>query len=251
MREARARTNAVGAPGSAGAGGAGRPCEKCRLEDCPLFHDSPLWASYLRAQTLHQFRARQTVFHEGTPASSVYILCHGDVKMSLADQSGARRIIQVLSSARSPLEVLDTISLGAPLHLMTCETLTTCQVCCINKVELTWLMRQEPDLTNRVLAALSDEATRLFQHLRENLAGQVRERLARVLVRLAERHGVPSPRGVELSLPLQRQEWAELVGTSRETVARLFSALQRDGTLALNGKRVTILQSDRLHRLAQ
>ncbi len=220
------------------------------MEDCPLFHDSPLWASYLRAQTLHRFRARQVVFHEGTPASSVYILCQGDVKMSLAGQSGARRIIQVLSSTRSPLEILDKVSLGAPLHLTTCETLTECQICCIGKAELTWLMRQEPDLTNRVLAAINGEATLLFQHLRETLVGQARERLARLLVSLAERYGVPSPRGVELSLPLQRQVWAELVGTTRETVVRLFSALQDEGVLALKGRRITILHYDRLNRLA-
>lgn len=231
-----------------------RDCMHCRHEGCALFEalrGTASWTSYLQARTLHRFKARQAVFHEGAPAPTVYVLCHGEVKLSIAGPSGTSRIVHIVSAARTPCDMLDKASLGASVHFMTCETLTDCQMCCIGRGELVWLMRQEQGLAHNVLAAASAEAGALLQQLRDGMAIQARQRLAKVLVNLADRHGVPTTRGVELELGLRRREWAELVGISRETVARLLNAFHREGLLALNGRRITILGYDRLNRLAE
>lgn len=228
--------------------------DHCREAGCALFgmlRETSLWASFVQARTLHRFKARQVMFHEGAPASTVYVLCRGEVKLSIAGAGGASRIVHIVSADRAPCDVLDKASLGAPVHFMTCETLTDCEVCCMGRADLDWLMRQEQGLARHVLAATSAETGALLRQFRDGMVIQARQRLAKVLVNLADRYGVPTPHGIELALALRRQEWADLVGTSRETTARLLNALHRDGLLALNGRRITILGYDQLIRLAE
>jgi CRP-like cAMP-binding protein len=50
-------------------------------------------------------------------------------------------------------------------------------------------------------------------------------------------------------LSLRRQEIADLLGITRETVARILSSFQREGLIALHGRRCEILALDRLRRL--
>lgn len=250
-------THVAGLTGSAvlttASGDKTHECENCRTDRCPLLdalQGTAGWQAFLRTKTMHRFKARRVVFYEGTPSSTVYVLCQGEVKLSVAGRDGISRIVHLLSAARTPGEILDKAGLGSPVHALTCEALTDCRLCCLTRADLAWLMRQEQELAARLLTAASTEAETLLQRLREGLAVQARQRLAKALVSIAGSHGVPTAQGIELDLTLRRQEWAELVGTSRETVARLFSALRREGLLALNGKRITILGYDRLNRLA-
>jgi CRP/FNR family transcriptional regulator len=67
---------------------------------------------------------------------------------------------------------------------------------------------------------------------------------------VGERHGVRTPEGITVPLELHRQEWADLVGTSRETVVRLLTGFCRQGLIALQGRRMTLRDPDRLARLA-
>jgi CRP/FNR family transcriptional regulator len=230
-----------------------RSCEDCRVEGCTLFgtlqHDAS-WAYYLRARTLHRFRARQTVFHEGTPAPLVHFLCKGQVKLSIAGRLRVSRIVRLVSAARTPCEILDKAGFGAHAHGVTCETLTDCQVCCLSKADFARLLSDEPAFAARVLSAVSAEAGALIESLREATAGQLRARLAKMLTKLADQHGVRTARGIDLDFSLSRREWAEILGTSRETVARLLNELHREEVLALSGRRITILAFDRLNRMS-
>jgi CRP/FNR family transcriptional regulator len=180
----------------------------------------------------------------------MYFLCRGEVKLSVQGLSGSRRIVSILSAARSPGDMLDKPSLGAAVHAMTCETLTESLVCCVNKTDWLWWVRQDQELVDRVLTAAGNETIGLLRQLRENLDVQAGRKLARTLLSLADQHGLPTPQGIELDLKLRRREWAELVGLSRETVARLLNGLRRDGVLALSGNRITIVGYDRLAKLA-
>lgn len=228
-------------------------CERCQAGACPLFplrDRAVAWPASLPAKTFHRFQARQTVFHQGTPATTVHILCQGAVKLFVAGPVGTGRIVQILSAAREPGDILDKASLGIQVHSLSCETLTECHICCLSRSDLVWLSRQEPELADRLLCTVSAELRALLEHFRDGSAVHVRQRLAGVLITMAERHGLPSPHGIELDLALRRQEWAELIGTSRETVARVLNDLCRERVLALSGRRITIIGHDRLAKLA-
>lgn len=220
-----------------------RSCEDCRVEGCTLFETlrhNGSWASFLRGRTLHRFRARQTVFHEGTPAPLVHFLCKGQVKLSIAGRLGDSRIVRLVSAARTPCEILDKAGFGAHAHGVTCETLTDCQVCCLSKADFARIMSDEPEFAVRVLHDVSAEAGALIESLRDAAGGPLGKRLLKLLRRLADQCGVAVPGGVELDLSLDRREWGQMLGASRESVARLLNNLQRQGVVSLQGRRITL-----------
>lgn len=227
-------------------------CEGCQGKGrTPLCRLEPsAWDSFLRARALHEFKARQVIFHERTPASIVYILCNGEVKLSLAGSSGAAKIVRLVSAASSPCEILDKAALERPIHSVTCESLTRVQVACMEKPTFSWLVRQEPSFASLVVAALSSEVDWHVQTLRDTIAAHARERLAKALLLLADTHGKRTARGTEIVLPIRRRELAETLGFSRETVSRLLSELSRDRILTLTRQSICITALPRLKKLA-
>jgi CRP/FNR family cyclic AMP-dependent transcriptional regulator len=69
-----------------------------------------------------------------------------------------------------------------------------------------------------------------------------RSRLARLLLELADSHGVPTARGRCIELPLSQRTLAGLVGVRRERVNRLIAAWRREGALDFEDGIVTVLQ---------
>lgn len=227
-------------------------CDDCRNRNltslCLL--EASEWASFVKGRTLHQFRAREVVFHEGMPTSTVYILCGGRVKLSLNTPRGTTRIVKLLSARSSPCEILDRAALERPVHSFTCETLTEAQIACIDRTHFIWLLQHNHRFTLLVLNALIAEAMSHLDALREQCR-PARQRLGRVLIALSENSEKEQGGWTHSHAPLslRRQEIADLLGITRETVARILNSFQREGLIALHGRRCEILALDRLRRL--
>ncbi|HVN33327.1 MAG TPA: Crp/Fnr family transcriptional regulator [Thermoanaerobaculaceae bacterium] len=75
-----------------------------------------------------------------------------------------------------------------------------------------------------------------------NAFHDARGRLARLLLDLADSHGVPTARGRSIELPLSQRTLAGLIGVRRESVNRLIAALEREGALMFQDGTVTVLR---------
>ena len=73
-----------------------------------------------------------------------------------------------------------------------------------------------------------------------------RGRLARWLRDLADSHGIATPRGRRIELPLSQRALAGLVSVRRECVNRLLAALEHQGALAFDGGLITVLNEQLL-----
>ncbi|MDZ4224926.1 MAG: helix-turn-helix domain-containing protein, partial [bacterium] len=74
----------------------------------------------------------------------------------------------------------------------------------------------------------------------------IRERLAELLLVFEKKYGKKVQNGVRLNISLTREELAELIGTTQESVIRLISEFKQDGLIAVDGRIITILNHDRL-----
>jgi CRP-like cAMP-binding protein len=96
------------------------------------------------------------------------------------------------------------------------------------------------------------ELTRLNMALSRKLASMhgtsVGERIANLFLTLAERVGQRTPEGIEVRVPLTRQEIAELVGTTVESAIRTMSRWNREGLLVTERERFVIPDLDRLRQ---
>lgn len=228
-------------------------CEACRNQKRTNFCllEGSEWGSFVNTRTLHQFQARQTVFHEGMPASTVHILCSGRVKLSFRTPQGTTHIVKLLSALLHPCEILDKPALDSSVHSLTCETLTETQVACIDKAYFTHLTKHNHQFTLLLLNTFIAETVSHLTALRDS-TGTTRQRAAKLLITFSETQ--TKEQGDETNgngcFPLRRQEMAEWLGTARETVARLLGTFHREGLIALKGQHIEIRALDRLRRLA-
>src|SRR5690606_20959167 len=82
--------------------------------------------------------------------------------------------------------------------------------------------------------------------LRELSTEPVERRIAHTLQRLAAQAGRRTSQGIEIRIPLSRQDLAELAGTTLHTVSRILSSWERDGIVASAHRQVLIRSLDAL-----
>jgi CRP-like cAMP-binding protein len=75
-----------------------------------------------------------------------------------------------------------------------------------------------------------------------------RERLEVALSEIASRFGAQDARGVVITLELGHEDWAEMIGSSRPMVSRLFTQMIESNQIAREGKRYIILNDGGLDR---
>lgn len=123
-------------------------------------------------------------------------------------------------------------------------------LCTIPHADFEKLMSVRPALTHLVLTTLARRslASQLsFHWARKSL----RERAVLVLHYLRERFGVRYGQFRMIDVPLTKIDLASLMSTVQESAVRVLSELREDGLISSNGKRVVILDNDRLDRMRE
>jgi CRP/FNR family transcriptional regulator len=78
----------------------------------------------------------------------------------------------------------------------------------------------------------------------------VEQRLATRLLELAGRFGKPQVGGTAIDARLTQQELADMIGTSRETLATTISSLRERKILQMENHRVVVLDMERMRQLS-
>jgi CRP-like cAMP-binding protein len=174
------------------------------------------------------FESRSTIIDEGDEAKSVFLITEGAVMLSKLLPDGRRQIIELLGPG-------DVFGLTCTrVHDASAETLSPTRIVAYDRRHLDEspaLQQLMHDRMRSQICALHDHAVLLG---RKSAA----ERVATFLMRLLPgRGGVDCIGGgkkdeARVRVPLTRQEIADYLGLTLETVSRAFSQLKRDGILA-------------------
>ena len=102
-----------------------------------------------------------------------------------------------------------------------------------------------------LLQALAKRLRRINEVKADLVFTDVPGRVAKALLDLAERFGVPTPAGIQVNHDLTQEELAQLVGASRETVNKALADFAARGWLQLAAKSVLLTDVDRLRKRAR
>ena len=200
------------------------------------------------AQVRHQHRylARQTLYHEETPALGLYVLCHGRIKVSRAGGNGREQILRLVD----PGGVLgEEVLIEGARYVGTARALEDSLAAFVAREDLLRLLRTHDGLGVSLLFHLARELVSIQTHLTRVALADARSRLATLLLDLCGRYGQPGRGGTQLALNLSRSELAAMVGLTPETVMRLLSEFREEGILRTEGRAVTLLAPERLKAL--
>jgi CRP/FNR family transcriptional regulator len=213
---------------------------------CDLSKDE-LAAFQKMKRSLH-YEPHQIVFYEGHACLGLYLLCAGKAKLSRSSARGQRQILRILDAG----ELIEKHAFRErAIHEVTCETLEPSQICVIDKEPYLELIRSNPALALKLIQLLSSELGMHMDQLDQFTFKTARERLAGLLLDLAGRFGSKADGGVQVGISLKREEVAEMAGVTLETVIRLLGTFRDDGLVSIDGRSITLLNTDRLARIAR
>jgi CRP/FNR family transcriptional regulator, cyclic AMP receptor protein len=188
------------------------------------------------------------LFVEGQRPRGVFVLCAGKAKLSASSQDG-KTIITKISEAGDVLGLNAVIS-NRPYEV-TAEMIEPGQASFIARDALLQFLRDFGEVALRVAEQLSRNYYAAYEELRMlGLTNSPAEKLAKLLLSLTrDTTGTNGPQ--QLSLTLTHAEIAEMIGTTRETVTRLFAEFRKKGVLTLKGPRLTIQNQPALVKMVR
>ena len=185
----------------------------------------------------HSAKAGEVIFTEGEPCEGLYVVESGAVKIFKISPSGREQVLTVEGAGGSVAE-LPVFDGGD--YPASAAALSDSQLLFVSKKDFQALCLERPQVALKVLKVVGSRLRKLVGIIEELSFTTVRHRLAALLLRLAERRGQRTPRGVEFTLRGSNQELAAHIGTVRELVSRNLSRLKAEGLVKLEGKTVIV-----------
>lgn len=185
-------------------------------------------------------RAGQTFFTEGEGGSCLYIIVSGKVKIGCRAHDGRENLFAILGPSDMFGE-LCTVDPGP--RGCTATALTGTRATIVPRdVLLSWIA-QYPELGQRLMQILARRRRRAIHDLSDLVFTDVPGRVAKQLLRLAQRFGVQEQGVTRVAHNLTQEEFAQLVGAARETVNKVLADFSGRGWIILDGKSVLIADS--------
>ena len=220
--------------------------------ECPIRHRAV--CSRCDAAELHRleqikyyrsYQAGQTVIWSGDRMDFVASVVSGIATLTQTLEDGRRQMVGLL---------LPSDFVGRPGRATAAYDVTATTdlvMCCFRKRPFEELMLSTPHVAQRLLEMTLDELDAAREWMLLLGRKTAREKIASLLAIIARRDAtlrLRAPKGpLVFDLPLTREEMADYLGLTLETVSRQMSALKRDGVIILDGKRhVTIPDLERL-----
>jgi len=194
------------------------------------------------------YRRRQVIFHEGTPASGLYILCHGAVKLYQSDRFGHDHILDIAM----PGDVLGELPLDPDeCYSVSAEALADSQLCYLPRERLVQFIQKHPMTGVRLIESFSKALSGARKRIRALALKRAESRLAELLVHLARGAGEPMGNGdTRLKLDYSRRDLADMIGVSTETAIRLLGRLKQKHVIAIRHRELIITDAEKLARVA-
>jgi CRP/FNR family transcriptional regulator, cyclic AMP receptor protein len=187
------------------------------------------------------------LFVEGQSSRGVFILCNGKVKLFGTSSSGKALIFRIAD----PGEIIglpSTLS-GKPYEL-TAEALEPIQANFIRRDDFLSFLGKYGDAALRIAQMLGEIYYATCREVRYlGLSSSAAEKLARFILDLKPAKN-SEPGKARVVLALTHEEVANMIGSSRETVSRLFTGLKNKQFVDIHGTTLTILNKEALEQLA-
>jgi CRP/FNR family transcriptional regulator, cyclic AMP receptor protein len=196
-------------------------------------------------RNLAKFRGKETVFAQGDPANNVMYIQEGGVRLTVVNETGKEAIVAILG----PGDFFGEGCLaGQSIRMATATTIAPTTLLVIEKREVTRVLHEEHEFSDRFIAYTLARNARVEEDLIDQLFNSSEKRLARTLLLLARYGAQEQPQKV---IPNVSQEMlAEMIGTTRSRVNyfmnkfRKLGFIQYDGEIHVNKSLLSVVLHD-------
>jgi CRP/FNR family transcriptional regulator, cyclic AMP receptor protein len=177
------------------------------------------------------FKAKEILLTQGAPAKHVVYIQEGGVRLTVVNESGKEAVVGILGrgdfAGEGCLE-------GQSVCTVTATAITPTTVLVIEKSEMTRVLHEEHEFSDRFIAYMLARNIRIEEDLIDHLFNSSEKRLARTLLLLA-RYGEPGPPHKILA-KVSQETLAEMIGTTRPRINYFMSKFRKLGFIDYGGK---------------
>jgi CRP/FNR family cyclic AMP-dependent transcriptional regulator len=186
--------------------------------------------------------------YEGDPSDHVIVIENGWAKVTSTTEDGH----EVMHSIRGPGDIVgESAVLGHRPSSATITALGPLRALVLSATRFTAFLDDHPRVWRMVSGTLVRRTDDDVRRLRAKASADGAQRLAMLLLELAERYGSTVPTGgVVIQPPLSQSELASWVDSSRETVARALKIWRSRGLIGASRRKITVMNVDGLRAVA-
>jgi CRP/FNR family transcriptional regulator, nitrogen fixation regulation protein len=188
--------------------------------------------------TLMSFPCNMEIYGEGEPVDYFYKVQSGTVRTCKVRTDGRRQI----GGFYLPGDMLG-VEVGAE-HSFSGEAVTDCQVLLINRRLVMARAAREVAVARELWRLIGHELDRAQDHILL-LIKSAEERVASFLLEMAG----PASEGNTINLPMTRQDIAEYLGLTIETVSRTLVHLEATAAIEVHSRQIVLRNRSALRRL--
>jgi CRP/FNR family transcriptional regulator/CRP/FNR family cyclic AMP-dependent transcriptional regulator len=221
------------------------------MESISLLKNIPLFAS-LRNNELANIQAvcikrsyrksQPILLEDDSSINTMFIIIRGKVKVSVVGPEGREAILAILKDGDffGEISIID----GEP-RSATVISVEDSELLLLKREELLEQISQNPRLALSLLIEFSKRLRRADKQISNLALLSVYGRVAGILLQLSEERGERKKDGlIVIENRPTHQEIADMSGTTRETVTRILSKLQKAGAIVIEKKSILIMREE-------
>jgi CRP-like cAMP-binding protein len=189
---------------------------------------------------------KEILYFPTEPSDSIYILKEGKVKIYRLAPDGKEIILSIVN----PGELFGELGIaGQQEREEVAEVLEDAVVCRIALKDVKQLMESMPSLTIEILTRLGSRVKKVQTRLESLICKSVEQRIRSLIKEMAHDYGrviAGDPGQIEIKLGLTHADIANLTGTSRQSVTSVLGALEKQGLIKHDRRRIYIKDLSRL-----
>ena len=193
---------------------------------------------FIAGKSRREYQAGESIFSQGDPASAVFYIQSGKVKLTVVSSSGKEAVIAHLPEG----SFFGEASLAGETHrIASANVLQSSTIVRIDKMVMQDMLHREPEFARQFLAHMLSRNNRMQADLVDQLFNSSEKRLARLLMLMANYGQESKP--IPLIAKISQETLSEMIGTTRSRVSFFLNRFRDLGYIDYNAGGMMINRS--------
>jgi CRP-like cAMP-binding protein len=188
-----------------------------------------------------------TIFSESEDANCFYLLLDGHIRVVKINQNGEQMIARYISAG-------ELYGIAKAIGRNTYPANAVAAVDCISLVWPTqiWndVISNHPGFATNSYQTVGKRLFETQERMLELATAKVEQRVANIILKLANQTGKKTEEGILIDFPISRQDISEMTGTTLHTVSRLMSAWEEKGWVKSGRQKIILVEGHKLMLVA-
>lgn len=221
-------------------------CTQCLNRLCakkvPIFSVLPndVLLELVNMSSHEDYKKGDIICSPNDKSSQLFIINEGSIKIYTYTNEGKEQILHILKEG----DFFGELSLFRDEYYdFYASPLGNVKLCIFTQNDIKILIGKYPEISFKILEVFSERISKL-QKLVETLAtNDAESRIINLLLDLSKEGGSPNKEGIEITLPMSKEDMGNYTGVARETISRKLKKLEEEGLIRIISNKKIVLKN--------